>query len=92
MSQLCECAYWCRDAYSENKGKNFPMSNHHPNCSEYVSKEYFRVRAEDGEPSAIFATEKEAHDFCRNDTEHYLIDIVQLTQDQFDKLLEFEGF
>ncbi len=82
-ANMCNCLTWCRVPTDK-----YPMSNHHPNCEDYVAEEFARVE-HDG--TACVVELHEAFDLM-GEGDQYTITSVWLTRDQFERLPEFAGF
>lgn len=73
----------------ENKGKAFPLSEHHPNCNEYKLEAFAKV-THDG--TTCIMEIHEAVAMVAESEEHYKLCNILLTRDQFENLKEFTGF
>lgn len=87
---LCKENNWYRDLTETHCGK-YPPSEHAPGCNEYKQKT-FTVVEYDGTRCVI--EPHELDDIVENceDNLDYIITIIALTQDQFEKMPEFTGF
>lgn len=85
----CNCSTVCRFPDIETQDGKYPRPNHAPMCNEYKAIKFARVGC-DG--TFFVAAHEDAKDFISDSTLEYVIEDVYLTQDQFDKIKEFEGF
>lgn len=84
---MCECARWARDFHEVQKG--FHPSQHHPNCPHYKLLQFKKIEY-DG--SYFIDTPSNAEAYLNESEENYIVSDIYVTQDQFDKLEEFQGF
>lgn len=80
--------------WDETQGGKLPASEHAPSCPNYKTKLYKRVRLNERNGASFIDTEKGAAAFIAesDDPGEYIIEDVYLTEDQFEKLPDFEGF
>jgi len=74
--------------------KGLTASDHAPDCENYKTEKFFRVRIS-GErgPSCILETQEEVDALVEaNQDEEYDISEIEMTRDQFERLGEFDGF
>ncbi len=85
----CECQTWAQMGFGLGK---LPMSEHHPNCEHYKLKRYVAVGV-DGVFSVMSFEEfgQEAEGLFSDTEEKYEIKFLEMTEDQFEKLEEFQG-
>ena len=86
---MCNCLPWARTPEMTSQGGKFPPAIHHPHCEDFKLIDYARV-SHDG--SSCILELNEAQALVEDDAEHYTIEPVQLTKDQFESLPEFSGF
>lgn len=87
------CCEGLTRSWNETYGRKYPASNHSPMCKNYVTKNFFSVTplGEVG-PYCVLESQDAVDDLCDGHPEEYNVQEIQLTQDQFDRLDEFEGF
>lgn len=74
--------------------KGLTASDHAPDCENYKTEKFFRVRIS-GEPgpSCILETQEEVDALVEaNQEEEYDISEIEMTRDRFERLGEFDGF
>jgi hypothetical protein len=83
------CMDHCRD-WRETSFGALPASNHSPACPNYKEQTFYMIRPK-GKTGygLIVSTEAEARSHSQNNPEN--VATIQLTQDQFDRLAEYEG-
>jgi len=86
---MCNCLSWAKTPEMTNHEGRYQMAWHHPNCEDFITKEYTRVAC-DG--SFVILLEEEIADFYDGENEDLVFSKVQLTDDQYEALAEFEGF
>lgn len=89
---MCNCLGWARD-YSEcaHLPRWIKPSQHHPNCEDYKLNKYQRLII----PAAglrLIDTPEHIAEMIPEDDTPYTIEYVDLTQDQFESIPEFEGY
>ncbi len=86
----CECLTWCRPDHPIG----LPFSKHHSNCPNYKLKTFFSVKFKDESGGGcVFKTKPEAQIMVdETPEEEYVIVPIQMTEDQFEQLDEFDGF
>jgi len=84
---MCNCETMARDL-SETQGGRFPQSLHAPRCEDFKPLAFARITF-DGTSYVVPEDEREV--VCANIDEECQVETVFLTQDQFDKLPEFNG-
>lgn len=85
---MCNCQMMARDL-SETCGGRFPASDHAPGCEDFKQLEFSRIETEAG--SCIVQPDS-VDEVCSNLDGDFTVTGVMLTQDQFDKLPEVDGF
>lgn len=85
----CVCFTWAR-LWEETQGGKYPPSQHHPNCPQYILKD-FAVVCVDG-ACCVMHPDSVDDMIDGNDRSEYEISTVRLTQDQVDNMKEFDGF
>jgi len=92
---MCSCKenHWCR-TFEETLDGKYPISEHAPGCEEYRQQKYIRLEY-DG--TYCIMTPDDAMDYMddceyEKDAGEYKYEEIYLTQDQFEKLPEFQGF
>ena len=84
----CECHGWCRD-FSAETLPSLP-SDHHPSCDKYELKRF--VRLFDGDDRSFIDTPENQERFVFNDdVTSWCREDVFMTQDQFDRLQDYQG-
>ena len=87
------CTHHCRD-WRETKGGKYPASDHSPGCSNFNLVKFHRLKISGNwlidTPKNIKSIVKSFNDNFED--VDYSVEDVFLTQDQFEKLPEFEGF
>lgn len=84
---MCNCQMMARDL-SETQDGRFPPSLHAPRCEDFKQLEFARIRFD----SASFIVPADGRDgVLENIDGPHHVETVMLTQDQFDKLPEWEG-
>lgn len=89
--KLHECCLNHARIWNEMSGPNglrLPPSDHSPACKNYEVKSFLKVSHQ----GSGFICEKDELSSLELDDEEYRFEEVKMTQDQFDKLEEFEGF
>lgn len=90
--KLEKCCMHLSRTWSETINGLYPPSNHSPMCKNYIQKDFYAVGVLDGGPRCIFATIEEVERFMDGDYSEHTVEKIKLTQDQFERLDEFEGF
>ena len=85
---MCKENNWCR-TWKETQDGKYPYSEHTPGCDEYKPEE-FTVIEYDGARCVMEPHEAKA--MLAESDEEYAVSTVMLTRDQFDRMLEFQGF
>jgi hypothetical protein len=75
--------------WQETCGWKYPYSDHAPGCNEYKQEE-FAIVEHDGMRCVMEL--REAAAMLAEAEEQYKVNSVFLTRDQFDRMLEFQGF
>lgn len=82
------CALHCRDWRETENGK-LPASNHAPSCENYKTKKFIHVITDDG----CYVDYLENLELIKQVTDDPVtFEEIEMTQDQFDRLDEFQGF
>lgn len=85
------CASWAR-TWEETRGGMLPISDHHPNCENYKKIAFFRMSSLEDISECVILPLEEIEQFLANEKEtEYKISLVEMTQDQYEKLREFKG-
>lgn len=84
---MCNCQTMARDL-SETLGGRFPPSIHAPKCEDFKQLEFACIKFDNA--SFIVPTDERDGVLENIDGPHH-VETVMLTQDQFDKLPEWEG-
>ena len=84
---MCNCEVMARDL-SETMDGRFPPSLHSPQCEDFKLLEFAKIKVDN--VSFIVPTD-EICGVCESIDGPYQVETVMLTQDQFDKLPEWEG-
>lgn len=84
---MCNCQTMARDL-SETLGGRFPLSTHAPKCEDFKQLEFFCIKFDN---ASFIVPADERDGVCENLDEPHQVETVMLTQDQFDKLPEWEG-
>ncbi|MGN5187239.1 hypothetical protein ACTG1J_13530 [Aeromonas veronii] len=84
---MCNCQTMARDL-SETLGGRFPPSIHAPRCEDFKQLEFSCVKFDDG---SFIVPEDELDVVLENIDGPRQVEAVMLTQDQFDKLPEYNG-
>ena len=82
------CLQMARDL-SETCGGKFPASDHAPGCEDFKQLEFSRIETEAG---SCILFPYSVDEFLSNLDGDFTVTGVMLTQDQFDKLPEVDGF
>ena len=89
--KIYKCCYrHCRDWRETNKGR-LPASDHSPTCENYKLKEYVRIFLKE-DPNNGYIQEKNDPLPSVEYTGEYGVEPFYLTEDQYKKLDEFQGF
>lgn len=84
---MCNCKDVARDL-SETHGGKFQPSIHAPMCEDFKLHDFACI-AFDGGKFIVPADEVEC--VCENIDGEFSVEEIQLTQDQFDSIQEYEG-
>ncbi|BEE05672.1 hypothetical protein [Aeromonas veronii] len=84
---MCNCQTMARDL-SETLGGRFPPSAHAPKCEDFKQLEFACIKFDN---SSFIVPADECDGVLENIDGPHQVEIVMLTQDQFDKLPEWEG-
>ncbi|QET79829.1 hypothetical protein FOB40_11495 [Aeromonas veronii] len=84
---MCNCQTMARDL-SETQDGRFPPSRHAPRCEDFQQFEFARITCDLG---CFIVPADERDGVCENLDEPYQVETVMLTQDQFEKLPEYDG-
>ncbi|WOO40393.1 hypothetical protein [Rubellicoccus peritrichatus] len=83
------CENYCRD-WHETNGGEYPPSDHSPMCENFELKEYDRF---DLNGTFVIDSVGAFTEFLTDpEYEGGIVTTIKLTEDQFEKLPEFEGF
>ena len=85
---MCNCKNMVRTG-EETHGGKYPPSEHAHGCVDFRQVEFLRVE-HDG--SFCIMEPGDAEDMMADGDTEYNVSAVLLTQDQFEKLPEFQGF
>jgi hypothetical protein len=89
---MCNCRGWCR-TFQTPIELEFGPSEHHPDCEDFKLVKFTRVTFDDSycimEPAEALAM---VADECGDEDGGYMLMDVWMTQDQFERLPEFNGF
>lgn len=84
---MCNCQTMARDLSETYEGR-FPPSIHAPKCEDFKQTNFARVISD----GAVFiVSAPELGGVLDNITGQYQVETVALTQDQFDRLPEYDG-
>ena len=84
---MCNCQVMARDL-SETQFGRFPPSLHAPRCEDFKLLEFTNIKFDH---SSFIVPSDERACVLENIDGPYQVETVMLTQDQFDKLPEWEG-
>ncbi|MBJ7583334.1 hypothetical protein JHD42_19995 [Aeromonas veronii] len=84
---MCNCQTMARDL-SETLGGRFPPSIHAPRCEDFKQLEFSCVKLDEG---SFIVPADELDVVLDNIDGPRQVESVMLTQDQFDKLPEYDG-
>lgn len=84
---MCNCQTMARDL-SETLGGRFPPSTHAPRCEDFTQNRYSVITFDSG---CFIVPADEEDCVCENIDGPRHVEHVMLTQDQFDKLPEYDG-
>lgn len=84
---MCNCQMMARD-FSETQGGAFAASIHAPLCEDFKQLKFSRVTFDLG---CFVVPADEVDSVCENIDGPYKVEALMLTQDQFDKLPEYDG-
>ncbi|MFM5853105.1 hypothetical protein ACET6I_18290 [Aeromonas veronii] len=84
---MCNCQTMARDL-SETLGGRFPPSIHAPRCEDFKQLEFSCVKFDEG---SFIVPADELDVVLDNIDGPRQVESVMLTQDQFDKLPEYDG-
>lgn len=84
---MCNCQDMARDL-SETQGGRFPPSTHAPNCENFKPLEFASIKFDN---ASFIVPADERDGVLENIDGPSQVETVMLTQDQFDKLPEWEG-
>ena len=86
MNHSCNCQTWARDFSFEDS--RFPYSNHHPWCEHFKQKKYIKLYDDDGHK---FILDEDTARFVAKQDPDYKMEELLLTEDQFERMKEYQG-
>jgi len=85
---MCNCVNM-RRTWEETQGGRFPKSNHSPACEDYETKRYICLH--DGDGRSFIDTVENQYVFMSNNEGNWLQTDIYITDDQFEKMKEYQG-
>lgn len=86
----CPCLTWER-LWEETQGGKYPPSEHHPRCEQFKPLPFVSLEL-DGVACIFSPGDAEQFLADADDASEYTIKNLQLTQDQYEAMPEFEGY
>jgi len=87
-TQEC-CSSHCRD-WHETKG-GLTASNHAPSCAHYQTVKFLKITVKGETSPFVIDRPCNIDEWIGNEEDYDMVDI-EMTEDQFERLSEFDGF